>query len=66
MSKAICVKKHFNSLNPGEIAVFEDGIAASIIERGLGEDVALDKAANAANATGTNGASSAPKPATKA
>ena len=44
MSKAIRVKKHFNALNPDEIAVFEDDVAQSIIDRGLGEEVSLDKA----------------------
>jgi hypothetical protein len=36
--KQIKVLKHFNSLNPGEIAAFEDDVAAEIIRRGLGEE----------------------------
>lgn len=51
MSKAIRVKRHFNCLNPGEVAVFEDEVAQAIIERGLGEEVPLDKAPKTAGDT---------------
>lgn len=43
MAQEILIKKHFNQYNPGEIASFEDPIAADIIVRGLGTAVKRDR-----------------------
>lgn len=43
MAKHIKVSKHFNSYNPGEVALFEDDVADQIIERKLGVEVKVDK-----------------------
>ncbi|MDD2728178.1 hypothetical protein [Malikia sp.] len=44
--KHIKVIKHFNNLNPGEIAGFDDDVAADIVKRGLGEEVDPPKPTN--------------------
>ena len=50
----IKVKKHFNNLNPDEVASFDDDVAADIIARGLGEEFKQSKKANQ-KATATGG-----------
>lgn len=46
MAKEIRVKKHFNQYNPGEIATFNDDVAADIVARGLGSEVKRDRKGN--------------------
>lgn len=49
MPKEIRVSVHFNQYNPGEIATFDDKVAADIIKRNLGEEVIRDKRGNITN-----------------
>lgn len=44
--KHIKVLKHFDNLNPGEVAGFDDDVAVTIIKRELGVEVKLDKEGN--------------------
>ncbi len=50
--KHIKVLKHFNNLNPGEVAGFDDAVADDIVKRGLGEEVEPPKPADVAAASG--------------
>lgn len=43
MAKHIKITKHFNAYNPGEVAQFDDDVAAQIIERKFGVEVKVDK-----------------------
>lgn len=54
MPKEIRVTTHVNQYNPGEIATFDDKIAADIIKRNLGEEVQRDKKGNVTNDPLTN------------
>ena len=46
MPKEIRIKVHFNQYNPGEIATFDDKVAADILDRRLGLEVQRDKKGN--------------------
>lgn len=43
MAKHIKILKHFNAYNPGETALFEDDVAAQIVERKFGVELKVDK-----------------------